>query len=208
MAVGDIFRATLVFDVDGVEVTTNLDYRQTEFVSNLPPAAQCVNMSVGVFNQFANGGPLTLGYVQDVLNTSTTFERVEAFIVQNPTAFGTSTNSPVTGLIIGQLCPLQTAPYISKRTGLRGRSFRGSNYLPPLTEGQQEGGLIESSVRTNILADMQEMLDFTTGAGDRYQLTVYSETLSIPAQNVYTDTLVTSFVLNQYLKTQRRRAKK
>jgi len=201
MAVNDIFHATVVWEYisTGQEITTNLHYRQTVFGSFLSDSAQCENMATLLFNV------VKTGYMDTVANSAFRLMRIESYIVNKPTFFGVSTNSPATGAWVAEMTPFQTAPMLHKTTGLRGASYRGRNYLLPVSEDQQDAGQIASAVLTAVNTFANNLLVYTTPAGDEYSLTIYSPTKSDPATGVFLDNIVTDIVTRSFVKSQRRR---
>jgi hypothetical protein len=73
----------------------------------------------------------------------------------------------------------RSAPVVSIRTGLIGRSFRGRNFLPPPNETDQDSGFLSTTVR-DLIDDYYDALRviISPGSSNEYSHTVYSPTLS------------------------------
>jgi hypothetical protein len=73
----------------------------------------------------------------------------------------------------------RTAPVVSLRTGLIGRSFRGRNFLPPPNETDQDSGFLSTTVR-GLIDDYYGSLRVivSPASSNEYSHTVYSPTLS------------------------------
>lgn len=199
MAVGDILQTTAVYDVvaaDG-ELANIYHYRQTLYD--------------GFSTDFALGdllanlfGALIAVNLMPALSTSITLDRIDFHYVNKPTIGGTAPQA-VVGLVVTQLLPLRSAPVIKKITGLRGRSFQGRNYLPPLTEDVQDGGVLSAGIVTGLIAYAGSLLTIDDGGMiNQWQQTIYSATLSTPP-TIFVDTLVEDIVVNPVLGTVRGR---
>jgi hypothetical protein len=74
--------------------------------------------------------------------------------------------SPVkTGLVNADPLPNNVAPCISFRTALRGRSFRGRNYLSGLPDTVQSGNTIQDGVLGGLQVAYNELLDLAAAVG-------------------------------------------
>ena len=150
MAVGDIFKLAVVWKtVDERSTFVNtFHYRQeNELVFDEP------------------GEDLVQAFITDALPSYRAMVTSIALVVQysvygitNPLYVYEESPTPVAGLVSGEALPLQTAPIITWRTGLAGRSRRGRTYLPPTGESQQNGGVLLTSF-TNL---MDDFADFAT----------------------------------------------
>jgi hypothetical protein len=122
---------------------------------------------------------------------------------------------PSPGAVAGDVLPGQNAAVVSLRTGRKGGRFRGRFYVPGIAEASQAQGILGGAQLTAIQALAAGLLA-AYGAGGtepNYSLRVWSpEVLTFPAPKVpkprpgVADTAVESYVVDQTIRTQRRRA--
>lgn len=112
-------------------------------------------------------------YLQYLPNTMT-FNRVECFNVTQPIYFADK-NSNTLGLKADQPVSLRSTVNVEKKTGLRGRSFRGRSFLMAPTEDVCRAGVLDNTFRTNIDDFITNMLIVTSVDGNVYNATVWSE---------------------------------
>lgn len=103
------------------------------------------------------------------------------------------------GARTGEACPPQTTALIKWRTAKFGKSYRGRSYLSPISETDQNGGGITTTLETALEAFAGVAQGFTAGASF-LTLQVYSRTLNEV-------TPVTTFLVDGFMKTQRRRSR-
>jgi hypothetical protein len=121
---------------------------------------------------------------------------------------------PSPGTITGDALPGQNAAVISLRTGIKGGRRRGRFYVPGLSEANVAGGLISGGQLTAIQALAAGIINAygPGGTNANYRLNVWSpEVLTFkpprtpkPRPGVQL-TPVTSFVVDNRVRTQRRR---
>lgn len=181
MAVNDVYQATAVYTsplVDG-DIVNVIHYRLTTLATPKTEDLLCLEIAVEIKDTYVNE-------LNPSLPTDLTLDRVDCFNVDQPT-FSNSTLSGDAGDVIGDALPPRNAPVISKKTGLRGRSFRGRMYLPFLSELQQNGGVITPAALVNIQDFADDLIVETAPSSNQWELTVYSAKLG-------SDALVTSMV--------------
>lgn len=106
---------------------------------------------------------------------------------------------PIAGAQTGETLPPNASFVISWRTGLIGRARRGRTFMWPPNEAAQASGQISGGQNTlyqAYAAEMLQLLDPDTAAV--FNMVVHSETLA-------EDNQVTTFVIPQFMATQRRR---
>lgn len=102
------------------------------------------------------------------LNESLTYNfiRTRSLLVPNGfTAESASNSGP--GGISGEAVPNNVNPCISFRTGVAGRSFRGRNYIPGLSNSDVTGNVLETAWKTaliNAYTDLNPGGNFGTAA--------------------------------------------
>ena len=111
----------------------------------------------------------------------------------------------LTGMVGGDLIPHRSSPVLSKRTGLRGRRFRGRNYLFPVPEPLQAGGVLDADSVRAFNTWGASLLTVTDTTGDEGRLVVHSPGRVTPLPRLEANTPVTSATVNAVLGSQRRR---
>lgn len=127
------------------------------------------------------------------------------FRVRNLTqpTFGTDYTlpTPEQGVITGEVLPPQNAAVISWRTGLIGRRYRGRTFVWPTGENQQNEGQWSNAYVTALTDFGNAALTIDNGAYT-YQRCVYSSESETPG---VVSTIITSVVVDQFVRGQRRR---
>lgn len=197
MAVGDIFETTWRWDANTENMVNVVHYRQTVYDGSTNNPALCVALLQAI-------EAVVIADWKPTGSANVTLEGLDCFVVNDPTSEGTEAAS-VAGDVAGELVPLRSSPVAKKNTILRGRSFRGRMFLPPITETQQSGGVIVGSHRTALDDFLEEVRLVDDGAGNTFRMTVYSPTLSDPAMDVFVDTAIASLTVQVNLGSIRRR---
>jgi hypothetical protein len=203
MAVNDVSKIALVHSLVGADgdIVVTHHYRQTTDGNGKNPAA----IQVALANAWLEDAkPEWLLSLSDRV----VLETIQVRGVSEPLfgvdiAVGEAGDLPPVGL--GN-APYRTAPVVSLRTGLIGRSYRGRNFLPPPNETDIENGILESILVTLIETYYANAMtiNFADPALDEWKLTVYSPTLSLINENV-TDNLVTNVIVRPVAGSQRGR---
>lgn len=143
--------------------------------------------------------------VSHLYNPEFTIGGVTCFNINVPTesAVNTTQSTGKGGVGLHAYNP-RAAVLASHITGLRGRSYRGRTYFPPITEDYiQSGGTLTETAGTIWASFLNDIRSIQASAQEA-QLVVYSETLSNPPTSVVA-TPVTSIALRNALGSQRRR---
>lgn len=124
--------------------------------------------------------------------------------------YGSTTEAGV-GAITGDPLGDFVAVVLQLKTGLRGKSYRGSKHFAPASESDSIGNTINAGAQTNFNAIGTAILaGFTDSDGNIWLPTIFSRHLSQVQTNPTTVVAnqITSFVLNKTLGTMRRRKSK
>ncbi len=194
MAVDDIFLASAVFDVTNAsgEVVNTHQYRQTVWDSSKNRVDLCkiITDAVGA------------AYEDDILGdmpASVVLNRVDCFVLQGGGLAENSTTYGTAGSILTDMMTVRSAMIINKLTGLRGRSFRGRNYLPPIPEAQQGSSIVLAGFVTSVEGLYDTLHQVDDLAGNEFIMAVYSPTLTgIDTENPVSNDVV-SFQVNNRL---------
>lgn len=109
----------------------------------------------------------------------------------------------------GAAVPMNSAVKVEKLTGIRGRKYRGRFYMPPtyaLEANVDSAGKLGSGDVSGIQSGMTAAYNSLTTDG--YQPVLLHSWAGIPAPLPIGPTTITSFVVKEYLGTQRRRYKR
>lgn len=135
-----------------------------------------------------------------IISSDFILTQIDIFNHNQPT-FGATFPLGTAGGSAGESVALRSAPVVSKRTELRGRSFRGRMFLMAPLEADQSNGVLTGTYRTEIdtfMATLLSVTDATTGLV--FNANVWSETL-------LTSTQISSFLLRRTMGGQRKRQK-
>ncbi len=200
MALNDVYQASIIFShpqADGPVVNV-VHYRLDLIITPRNEESYCGQLSGEIVT-------LAVAGIIPSLTANWELEEVVCFNLNQP-QFQASTPSGVTGSNVSPNdLPIRSAPLISKRTGLRGRSFRGRMYLPSITEESQQAGEIIPAEIVILDAYGASLINIVT-AGDlnQFNLEVYSPTLSTPP-TIIVATPVATMTTNGVLATIRGR---
>jgi len=196
---GDIFELTVVYTVGGVARPSNNVFHYQQVADNLT-GEDAENLA----QSFQDNALDALMACTSAANTCNLI-RVRGVTV--PTVGVDHSVSPgVDGGASGQTYALQTAALISWRTGLVGRHYQGRNYIPASTEDNVDGAGGLGTTLRGLLNDAAEAI-MTLPASltvSEYDLVIHSAPTTTPSW-AGADTVVTSFSIADFLKTQRRR---
>jgi hypothetical protein len=108
------------------------------------------------------------------------------------------------GTNVSPALPNSNALVLTKRTALRGRSYRGRIYVPGLIEGQVTANAVSSAYQTNYLNFWNGLLTITT-TQNSFEMVVFSKKQngSWLAQGILTP--VIGFTTDGQVDSQRRR---
>lgn len=139
--------------------------------------------------------PVTLSLIEVKLTDLTT--------QISPSVFAT-TGLPVAGTNVSPALPNSNALVLTKRTALRGRSYRGRIYIPGLIEGQVTANAVSSAYQTNYLNFWNGLRTITTTLNS-FEMVVLSKKQngSWLAQGILTP--VIGFTTDGQVDSQRRR---
>ena len=172
MAAFEVYNTVWVFSHPNAEdvMTTGLDYRLVGVGAATTEQQWMEDLNDAII------ADLTSDYLP-LLDNSFTLEKVDTFNIQQP-QFGASTEVNLPGGIAGSSVALRSAPVITKRTALRGRSFRGRMYMMACPEINQANGVLDAAYLAG-LATLVGKLQTVVGPtfGGTYNSTVYSAKL-------------------------------
>lgn len=145
--------------------------------------------------QFNTNNPTTLA-----LNTV----RATDLASENGPRYENGTNLPVIGSNGSPSLPNNCAVVITKRTAMRGRSFRGRIYHMGLTEGSVTGNIVIAASLSAIIARWATFLSLTI-TGDEPLMCVVSRYANKLPRSTGVATLVTNLTSDGTIDSQRRR---
>ena len=170
MAVNDIFEATLSWSIVGNTIVNVMHWRQNVYDGSSSRPALCVLMLKEIETE-------TLANWEPTGSDQVSLIKLEAYVVNSPTDFGAE---PVNfnGALTGDVMPVRSNPVMRKLTLLRGRSYRGRMFLPPIREADQDAGTIVGAHRTALENWVDLLRNLNDGAGNTWKMCVFSPTLS------------------------------
>jgi len=123
---------------------------------------------------------LTEDRATDIYGPDITVGPIDAFGVTEPTVGVLVPAAAAGGSTSGDYVSPRSAMVATKRTALRGRSFRGRTYFPWVLEGAQDNGVISPTYLATYQAvcDDLESIAAVSGTSAAQQLVVYSPTMS------------------------------
>ncbi len=171
MAIDDFYRSTIVFtnpSADG-EVVNVVDYQSTVLATPVSEIGQVGELAVEIKQTVE-------ALLMPNLSAVWTLDRVDVFNITQP-QFAATTPSGITGAVGVDSVSPRTAVIMSKKTGLRGRSFNGRMFSPSPPEDQQNNGVLEGTFVTIMQAYGDDLLVLTTPGLNEYKMVVFSEVL-------------------------------
>jgi len=183
--IGDIFKLSVICNniADGSDYVNVHHFRQETPLVDLDPGTDLVNAWEATIPALYT--PL--------MSNITALTQAEVRQIGLPTYIYARTLTGYVGDNTDNMLPPTTAPLISWRTGLAGRSYRGRTYMFPTTEVHQERGVVAASYSGAWEDWANAMLTIGDGVTSaQYILTIYSPTLN-------DDTPVQSFLLRGIL---------
>ena len=197
MATGDVYKVTWEFqdtDAGGPFMSSGFHVQQVgvEF-----DADRCMEIAYDAWDAGISGSdPLKEHYAPTLSLTAITVRRIDPL---EPTIQSYGGAFPVAGTDTGNGLPPNSSVIVSLRTENIGRSYRGRMYLPPSSEADTSGNLVEAdaiSIATTITAM------FTQYVGEppltRLEGVVWSRKLELA-------TPITDVMVDRRLRVQRRR---
>lgn len=115
-----------------------------------------------------------------------------------------TTGLPLVGTVGADGLPNNVALVITKRTAMRGRSYRGRIYHPGLAESQCAGNQVAGATVTSLLAAYNLLLTQTVSA-ETYHMVVVSRQHNNAVLDEGVATLVASLDTDGFVDSQRRR---
>lgn len=180
MATGDIWRLSMIGSHTGTELAVITMHIRMK-TSNGTFAGACAYLKTNLL---------------DLLKTkqATTFrwDEIRGLTVNlsPPLADLYNTAFPIAGQVAGEEQAHQVAAVVSVKTAYAGRSYRGRNYLPALTESEWSNGLLDSTTGNAIQQYYDDLVAALGASGSNadYMWVVWSKKLQ--AYNGVTDTIV------------------
>jgi hypothetical protein len=195
MAQGDIFKLSIVSTFTGNDqIVNNLHYVQLAAVTD-PPAQDLADRFLSdVIPSYLN-----------LLSTRIVVQLLEVRQVLGGLGSYDLTVGDNGNLSSDDIVPLQSAPLISWRTGLAGRAHRGRTFLPPIPEGNQDAGNLDTSYK-NLMGSFAAVARLINdGVADVWQLCIFSTELDGEPRVPPVGTPVTSWIIRDNMGSQRRR---
>lgn len=193
--VPNVVQTELLYTWQGQECATILAY-----VSASPwNISKCEELGDGLEDAIQNG---MRGFMSNTLQFNGI--RFVDLSDQNGFVFDYVTGFPKTGALTGASMPNNVACVVTKRTPLRGRSFRGRIYMPGLTEDNVTANAIAGSLVTAYISFWNACLSFPLTA-DEALLCVVSRQSNNAPRTTGLATVVTHFTCDGIIDSQRRR---
>lgn len=197
MAIGDTYRIAVVSTMTGLDDFVNVfHYRQLADDLNTDTAAESLadyweeSAKPAYLHCMSARQSLRLLQVRQVTGGEEIYERT---VTDNG------------DLISADVLPLYAAPVISWRTGLAGRSRRGRSYMPTVSEGYQDQGVLNQDMISNLEAFGAAALVLGEVAVDYWELVICSLYSNGQPRANPLITKVTSYIARELLGTQKRR---
>lgn len=191
MALDDVYQCSVVFTsplADG-DIINVLHYQLT---IDTTPSSE-LGYASAIASEVEELYRLTL---MPLVSDQFTLDRVDVFNLNQPLVEFSFSSGTVGGSILDTLGP-RNAIVVSKKTGLRGRSFRGRVYILPPLEQDQNGGDLSTGHEAAIQSFVDDMIILTIPNDNEYQLVVYSPTLSTPPGDIQSSLVITMTVRKQ-----------
>ena len=138
-----------------------------------------------------------------------TWQLIEVRVTDMSDQFGPAVSVgaglPIVGTRAGAQLPNNCALVLTKRSTVRGRSFRGRMYFAPLVEADVTGSVVSSSVVTSILGNLAGLLDLTDADAVHHYMNVLSRRFNNAWRTVGMATQVFSLTCDGIVDSQRRR---
>lgn len=201
MAVGELWRVSFLWQVSGVDdpMVNVFHYRQaTASVATPEPT----DVATAMYDDVA---PTIAVAISDQISITT----FQVRSISDPTVGGdVSFGTPIVGVQAGETYALQANPLIRWHTGRVGRHYQGRNWLPPANEAGVGGaGAVAGGYLTNVSNAAAAIMTIPASPTHAaYDLIVYSAPNPDAVPPWGGDaTIVSSFSIAPFLKTQRRR---
>lgn len=197
MAINDIFQLAIKFVHGSDSIVNVMHYEQTAWDDVMTQSDLCDNVSE------LYTADIVLEY-KPILSAAIDLVRIDTFVVNAPTASGGDATG-AQGDVAGDVVAIRSAPVVTKLTALRGRSFRGRLFLPPVLEAQQASGVLNAMFISDLDDFFTAIKTLSDGAGNVFRANVYSPTLSDPIMETFVSTQITSFDIKDIMGSQRGR---
>lgn len=180
MAVGDVWRMSLIGSHSGTELgVMTMHIRMKTSNGTFAGAAAYLKTNL-------------LDLLKTQQGTAWRWDEIRGLTVNTspPMADLYNTGFPLTGQAATELVPYQVAIVVSTKTAYAGRSYRGRNYIPGMTEASFTAGLVTSATGNSIQTYYDDLVAAlgASGANVDYMWVVWSEKLQ--SYNGITDTIV------------------
>ena len=190
MSLGDVYRASAIFEVpgaDGKMVFTS--HFRTEVVNTvLTDFQEAADIAIEAASTIET---FYMPFVSDQF----IFEEVKVIGISNPLV-GVSQVSNTAGSDTDDYVALRSAPVARLKTGIRGRSYNGRMFLLPCGEAQQNGGTMISSYVTSLTTFIAAYRRLSQQPSTNvYDMVIYSKKLSDASMTVVSN-LVANWLVN------------
>ena len=191
----DIVQAELFYLWDGIpcENVLHFDFGAT------PTEPGMTALGVELIDWWKASFPTTMPTTLSLVNVKLT-----DLTTQISPAINVGTGLPAAGTSAGVSLPNNVALVLTKRTVLRGRSFRGRVYLPGLLESQVTGRAVQTSIVNSFINSWNQTISMTDGV-DTWQQVVLSRFTNNNPRVEAISTPVIAFTSDGQVDTQRRR---
>lgn len=188
-------QAELIYSVEG-QVVENVLHYQGSFAWDTGLMTELAAQLVAWFN--------TDGKAMHANELSLNMVRVTDIRTQTGGVVEYVTGLPIIGTWTGGVSPGNVAVCVTKRTPLRGRSYRGRMYLPGIPDSQVAGSYLTSAHLIIINAKVATLLTRTVSAGTAF-LSVISRYNNNAPRGTGVSTIVSGMTANLRVDSQRRR---
>lgn len=186
MALGDCYRVSIVGTINNVVIVNTFHVVQESGL---------IGTVEGDIASVWGSSPRT-NYLT-LKPTTYTLQKMSVIKVSGGAPEGGDVALTGAGTRSGDVLPYQTAAVITLKTGIPGRRYRGRMYIGPLTEGDQNNGILNTTALTNLNSYMGALMS-SFGSGDQFRLAVWSK------KNLSYN-FVTSYISRDIMGTIRRR---
>ena len=185
----------MIYAMDSQRTMNSFHYLNSTGYTSIEMSALCADMVSNFNTVLKDQYPATCQLIE---------VKATDLQAQNGPSVIYGTGLPIAGTRAGAQLPNSCCLCITKRTALRGRSFRGRSYFGPLTETDVTGNVASSTFVTSLLSDWSSYLSRTVG-GEVWDLVVISRKQNGQWLEFGDSTRVIGFTSDGVIDSQRRR---
>lgn len=174
MAINDVYKVTVVFDVPDMpdDGTINFHVQETATTIENEGTLACMDVLAAFTDT-----PLPL--LLDVMTETSFVREIKVRMPLNLEQGADSGSIDQEGTIAlagAAILPVQMAAIVAKKTNFIGRRFQGRNYMPPVGEVNWLGNGFDGGYRSDLITFWNSTRPMTSPAtGNEYTLIVWSE---------------------------------